>query len=231
MSLFEERVELEREDGVALPGLRITPDFEPAESCNGAGVLVVAGEWGLGPDDEARVVRPLAELGFFVVALDLVRGRRAASAAEAQQRASGLDRGIAVDDLVAGLLDLRQLASGKLGVLGLDLGATVAVEAAAMVPQLDAVVHIGGPPPRAEARLARARAPILVHYATGSGVFGADDYNQLAARVRRGKAQLLGNDYATANAGFLHRPADDADREHATIAWDRTRDFLVSVLT
>ncbi|MBA3540675.1 MAG: dienelactone hydrolase family protein, partial [Deltaproteobacteria bacterium] len=126
--MLEAAIEIEREDGVRLPGVQIDPDAATAAQCNGAGVLVVAGEWGLTPEDHARFVRPLAEFGYYVIATDLVRGRRTGSSEDARARAAGLDHAIAIDDLAAGILSLRQLARGRLGVLGLDLAATIALE-------------------------------------------------------------------------------------------------------
>jgi len=229
MDLFEEQLELEREDGVTLPGLRVTPDFEAATSCKGAGVLVVGGEWGLSAEDHARFVTPLAEFGYFVVALDLVRGRRTEAGDEAQQRAAGLDHAIAIDDIQAGILCLKELARGKIGVIGLDVAGAIAIEAATMLPHIDAVVHAGGPPPRPQARLSRLRAAILIHR-TVDGPLNEAAYLDVYARMRRSKADLLGYEYA-ARPDFFIRPRDEAEREEAVIAWDRTRDFLTTTLT
>lgn len=228
MDLFEEQLELEREDGATLPGLRVTPDFEPAERCNGAGVLVVGGEWGLSAEDHARFVRPLAERGYFVVSLDLVRGRHAAIDDDAL-RAAGIDHAAAIDDIEAGLLCLKELARGKLGVIGLDVAGAIAIEAASVLPHIDAVVHAGGPPPRAEARLARVRASILIHR-TVAGPLDEAAYMAIYARLKRSKAPLLGYEYAC-GPDFFIRPRDEAEREEAVIAWDRTRDFLTTTLT
>ena len=73
MSLVVERKRLEQEDGEPLQTVRITPDFDAADQCRGCGVLVVAGEWGLTADNEARFLKPLVDFGYFVVGIDLVR--------------------------------------------------------------------------------------------------------------------------------------------------------------
>jgi dienelactone hydrolase len=229
VELFEERLELVREDGVTLPGTRLTPSFESAEGMNGAGVVVVAGEWGLEPADYERFAKPLARLGFFVVATDLVRGMRAESAAAAQQRAAGLDHAIAIDDIEAALLCVKELARGRLGVIGLDVAAQVAIEAATVLPHIDAVVHIGGPPPRETARLQRLRAAILVHKAA-HGEMNDAAYMAMYERMRRSKADLLGHDY-DASESFFVRPQGEDEEMQARIAFDRTRDFLVATLT
>lgn len=226
MDLFEEHLELVREDGATLPGLRITPDFEAAESCNGAGVLVVGGEWGLSAEDHARFVRPLGEAGYFVVSLDVVRGREPI---DPEHRWRGEDHARAIDDIEAGLLCLRELARGKLAVIGLDVAGAIAIEAATVLPQIDAVVHAGGPPPRAEARLARLRAPLLIHR-TAAGPLDEAAYLAIYERMKRSKVPLVGYEYA-GGPDFFIRPRDEAEREEAVIAWDRTRDFLTTTLT
>jgi dienelactone hydrolase len=192
-------------------------------------VLVVAGEWGLGPDVHERVVMPLAEHGFFVVATDLMHGHRASSAAEASVRAEGIDPAGALDDISAGLLTLKELASGKIGVIGLDRAATIALEAATVLPQIDAVVHVGGAPPASTARMSRMRAAVLVTR-TDQGAMTKAAYAELIERMKRSKAPLLGHDYP-ASEGFFLRPRDEEERHQATIASDRIRDFLTFNLT
>ncbi|HLL21555.1 MAG TPA: dienelactone hydrolase family protein, partial [Kofleriaceae bacterium] len=155
VELLEERVELVREDGVTLPGWHITPGLVTAERMHGAGVVVVAGEWGLSEDVYARVARPLAQLGFVVVAMDLVRGQHTDDAAVAHARAAALDHVVAITDIQAGLLAVKELARGKLGVIGLDIAAQIALEAATVLPHVDAVVHAGGPVPGPSVPMAR----------------------------------------------------------------------------
>ena len=227
--LLEQRIELVREDGVALPGLHLTPSFEAATGMNGAGIVVVAGEWGLTDDLVARVARPLATLGFVVVAMDLVRGLRAASAAVAQQRAAALDHDIAIGDVEAGLLTVKELARGKLGVIGFDVAAQVVLEAATALPHIDAAVHVGGPVPASSAKLQRVRAAVLVHKTTHGEMTDAA-YLAMYERMRRSHATLLGFDY-DASESFFVRPQGDDEEAQARLAFDRTRDFFMQTLT
>ena len=225
MSVFEETIQVIREDGVALPGMMLTPDFEPAEKCRGAGVVVVGGERGLGDAERTRLAGPLAEYGYFVVALDLVRGRPAASDADAAARAAGLDRSIAIDDIVAGILTLQQIASGKIGVIGVGIAGAIAIEAATMVPRIDGVVHVDGPPPSRAVRVTRLRAPVQIHRASRGNLFSAEDFADLQERSTRAKVRYLFEEY-DADDGFFTRPRDDNEALQGRIAWDRMRDFL-----
>jgi dienelactone hydrolase len=229
VELLEQRIEIVREDGVAIPGRHIVPGFETAERMHGAGVVVAAGEWGLTTADYDRFAVPLAQHGFFVVAIDLVRGTPAESAEAAAQRARALDHDIAIGDIEAALLNVKELARGKLGVIGLDVAAQVAIEAACVLPHIDAVVHVGGPLPRAEARLDRIRATILCHKTPGGDMNDAA-YMAMHERMQRGKATLLGFDY-DASESFFIRPQGEDEEFQARVAFDRTRDFLVQTLT
>lgn len=231
MSAYEEPAEIVREDGVELPGVWINPDGEAAQRCKAAGVVVVGGERGLRASDRERFVTPLGDLGYFVVAFDLVRGSLATSDADAEARARGIDHAIAIDDLVAGILACKKLTShGRIAVLGIGVAGAIAIEAATMLPHIDAVVSVDGPPPSRTAKLARLRAAINVHRAEAGTVFTAEDYEDLERRARASKAQLLCNTYP-AHDGFFSDPRDEEAASQSRIAWDRTRDFLSYALT
>ena len=221
--LFEETLAIEREDGATIPALRITPAFETAERMRGAGVVIVAGEFGLA-DEHERFARPLARMGFFTVSIDLVRGMRG-DAAAAHARAQALDHAVAIGDVEAALLCVKELARGKLGVIAFDVAAQITLEAAAVLPHIDALVVAGGPPP-GDVPLQRVRASILVHETPGSELRRM----ALVERMQRSRAVLLGFDY-DASESFFVRPQGEDEEFDAGVAWDRTRDFLVQTLT
>jgi dienelactone hydrolase len=211
--IFDERKRLEQEDGEPLHVVRMTPDFAAAQQMKLAGVVVVAGERGLTGDDEARFVRPLAELGFFVVGVDLVKER------------ASLTRAIALHDLAAALLYLREMAGGKLGVLAYEAGAAIAIEAATTLPQIDAVVAAAcGPLPKLP--LSRTRSSIQLHRGSDSTI----DVAELHRAIQPARQNLFPFDYPVPDRFFAH-PLDEDERFHATVAMDRARDFLVQTLT
>lgn len=210
MSAYEEPAEIVREDGSTIPGTWINPDGEAAQRCNGAGVVVLGGE---------RFAKQLGELGYFVVAFDLVPG------------ADGFDQPTAIDDLVAGILACKKLtAHGKVGVLGIGIAGALAIEAATMLPHIDAVILVDGPPPSPTAKLARLRAAINVHRAETGTLFTAADFADMERRAQRSKARLLCNAYP-ARDGFFATPRDADEATQARIAWDKTRDFLSYALS
>jgi len=227
MSLYEERKRLEQEDGEPLHTLRVTPDSEIAVQCNNAGVLVVAGEWGLTPENEARFVTPLAELGYFVVAIDLVGGDKATSEGQAAERTLDPERGVA--DIASALLYLKELAGGNIGVVGFDGATAIVIEAATRLPQIDCVVAGGGPGPRKGVQLARTRSSMMFHRGTQTRRLTDDVRAELKERIKPAVQTLMVHDYDAPDR-FFARPLDEEERDHATTAFDRTSDFLAQNL-
>lgn len=216
MNLYEERKRLEQEDGEPLHTLRITPDSEVAVQCNSAGVLVVAGEGGLTKDLEDRIVKPLAELGYFVVAIDLVRDRAA------------IELEMAINDIAAALLYLKELAGGKLGVIGFDAAAGIVMEAATRLPQIDCVVAAGGAGPRKGTKLNRTRCSMLFHRGTKSSPLTDEISRELLERIQPAMQTLMVQDY-DASEGFFSHPGQD-EQDYATEAFDQTSSFLAQNL-
>ena len=206
---FVEEVELEREDGLRVRARRLLPDLEVAERCHGAG-LVVAADLASATDDAfARAVVPLAEAGYHVVAVTL----------------SG-DLADTVLDVAAAIRSLRELARGKVGVLGLGEAATVALAAATELPAIDAVVHAGGALPPGAVRLGRLRAAVMVHQAGRGARLGDDDVRALVERIAPSKAPLLVRRHDDEADGFY---LDDSTE--ARVARDQTRQFFDLQLT
>jgi dienelactone hydrolase len=229
MSLYEERKRLEQEDGEPLHTLRVMPDGEVAVRCHGAGVLVVAGEWGVTQDVEDKIVRPLAEMGYFVVAIDLIRGGKTADAAEAAARREAIDPEIAINDIASALLYLKELAGGSLGVFGLDAASGIAIEAATRLPQIDCVVTTGGAGPRKGVRLARTRSSIMVLRGEATSPMSGEVCVEMSKRIEPAMQRFLIHNFRCAD-GFFTRPADDDERDCAAEAFDHASSFLAQNL-
>lgn len=230
MPILEQPTRIEREDRVVIPGISIVPDLDAATKTSGAGVVILAGEWGLTEDLLARFARPLAEDGLWVVATDLVLGALAGSDADAKRAAAGIDDASAVGDLAGAILQCKRVATGKIGVVAFDRAARIAFEAMAELPHIDALVHASGPAPGDHAKLERARATSQLHRAKDSAQFSREDLDAIVARLERGRAMCIGYDYDCRD-GFFARPSGDAEALQARIAMDRTRQFLLQNLT
>lgn len=229
MSLYEERKRLEQEDGEPLHTLRVMPDGEVAVRCRGAGVLVVAGEWGVTQDVEDKLVRPLAEMGYFVVAIDLIRGGKAADGAEATVRRGAIDPEIAINDLASALLYLKELAGGRLGVFALDAASGIAIEAATRLPQIDCVVTSGGAGPRKGVKLARTRSSIMVLRGETTSPMSGEVCLEMSKRIEPAMQRFLIQNFRCGD-GFLTRPAGDDERDCAAEAFDHASSFLAQTL-
>jgi dienelactone hydrolase len=225
----EEQLELVRDDGVRVPARRYMPEIEASQTRDGGGVVVLAGERGLTDDVLSRLVEPIVKLGFFVLAFDVVGGHATNSDDDARERVSAIDHAGAIDELALALLKLREMAYGKLGVVGIDAGAAIAVEAAAVLPRIDVVIHAGGPAPAPGTKLVRMRAPLQIHR-TDDGPFTAGDVEMVQAAVAAANNELQIFDYP-AHHGFLTRPRDSEEQHHATVAWERIRDFVTGLLS
>ena len=188
------------------------------------GVVVFHAWWGLHEDVIAYADR-LAGAGFTVVAPDLVRGRMAATIAEAEQLSSGVDQDHA--DAVA-LAAIDHLASNgaaaRIGTVGFSMGAPWTMWSAAQRPTVAAsVVYYGtmqGP------SLSRASVPVLGHFAE------ADPYEPDRAvaaferTLRDGGREVVIHRYPGTGHWFAE-PSRDAWRpEAAALAFDRTVAFL-----
>lgn len=218
--LFEEAVELVREDGVRLRALRVLPDDDAAENCHGAGVVVTATTREASEAVLERIVRGLARAGYVVVAVAL-------AAADDAGAADGHGGAFAdpIDDLQAAIASVREMARGRTGVLALGATGPIALAAAALLPQLDAVVHAGGGPPAPAARLGRVRAAVLLHQAAAGTALTDADVAALTARLQRARAPLTIRRHDAADGFFT------GDSAEAEVAFDQTRDFFALSLT
>jgi len=121
-----------------------------------------------------------------------------------------------IDDIAAELLEMRQLTPGAIAALAIGAPTALLLEAATMLPQLDALVLIEPQFPAAtRPHYTRMRAQIQLHRTGGSN----PDVAHLRDEAARAQIQIFDwDDYATGS--------DTRD----DIAWDRIRDFLATAL-
>ena len=141
-----------------------------------------------------------------------------------------VDHVASIDDIAAAILALKQNAPGGIAAIAVGPAATLLLEAATVLPQLDGVVLFGGRLPAARPHYARMRAQVLIHRAEQGEGMSAEDVQRLLDESAPGFVQVFDWTYATANDRFISEPRDEADANEGTIAWERTRDFLTSAL-
>ena len=190
-------------------------------------VLVVHENRGLNPHIE-DVARRLALEGFLVFAPDALTplGGYPGDEDKAREAFAKLDQAKTQEDFVAavGFLKNRSNATGKVGVVGFCYGGGIANMLATRIPDLAAAVPFYGLQPKPE-EVVRIRAPLLIHYAENDDRINAGiaAYEQ-ALKANKVRYQIY--KYPGTQHGFNNDTTPRYDPAAATLAWQRTVDFL-----
>jgi carboxymethylenebutenolidase len=191
------------------------------------GVLVVHENRGLNPHIE-DIARRIALEGFMAFAPDALAplGGYPGDEDKARELFAKLDPAKVREDFVAaaGYLKSRPDCTGKIAVVGFCFGGGIANQLATRLPDLAAAVPFYGVQPKAE-DVAHIKAPLLIHYAehddrinAGAAAFEA------ALKANHVKYQMF--TYPGTQHGFNNDTTPRYDKAAATLAWQRTIDFL-----
>ena len=191
------------------------------------GVLVVHENRGLNPHIE-DIARRIALEGFMAVAPDALTplGGYPGAADTARERFAKLDPAKVREDFVAaaGYLKSRPDCTGKIGVVGFCFGGGIANMLATRLPDLSGAVPFYGVQPKAE-DVAHIKAPLLIHYAEHDDRINAGiPAFEAVLKANQVKYQLF--TYAGTQHGFNNDTTPRYDKAAATLAWQRTIDFL-----
>jgi carboxymethylenebutenolidase len=190
-------------------------------------VLVVHENRGLNPHIE-DVARRLALEGFLAFAPDALTPLGGYPGDEDKARAefAKLDQSKTQEDFVAALafLKKRPESTGKVGVVGFCYGGGIANMLATRTPDLAAVVPFYGMQPKAD-DVANIHAPLLIHYAENDDRInaGIPAFEQ-ALKANKIRYQIY--KYPGTQHGFNNDTTPRYDAAAATLAWQRTVDFL-----
>ncbi len=196
--------------------------------------LVVIHEWWGLNDWVKEQAAKLADQGYAALAIDLYRGKVAATPEEAHELMRGVPEDRAARDLQAAfdyLASRRDIDPKRIGDIGWCMGGGYALNLAIAQPRLAVAVINYGHLATDPANLKRINAPLL-------GIFGAQDRGIPPADVRKFEQQMqgagkkveiviypdAGHAFENPNNKAGYRPADAAD------AWNRTVHFLESRL-
>jgi len=232
-----ERIELPAPSPNRPPAMRAylampRPDVERAPLSTPA-VLVLHAWWGLNPDVE-RLCDKFASLGYVALAPDLYEGRTATAIGVATELRDALDRGRALAHLSAALDYLQRdtpVRVGRIGLLGLSLGGSMAFRLAASRPaDVSALVTFYGMAADVDARL--LRVAVQGHFAADDTFASRADVEALAQALSQTGFEAEIHNYRDAGHWFFEPSRADAYDESASrIAWFRTLQFLDRVLT
>ncbi len=226
-------IQFTRPDGKTVEGYLA----EPAHGANAPGVVVLQEWWGL--DDEViSVADRLAKAGYRALVPDLYRGKLALEANEAEHLMNDLNFGDAASQDIRGAVQyLKATGSSKVAVTGFCMGGALTILAACNVPELDASIVWYGNPPLEYVNAEAISKPMLAHWALHDEFFAAAGVDQLEEKLKQAGVNYEFHRYDAQHA-FANPKSDTRgmpplkyDADAATLAWDRTLDFLKKHLT
>jgi carboxymethylenebutenolidase len=200
----------------------------PAAGERAPGVVVIQEWWGL--NDQIRgVAQRLADAGYRALVPDLYRGKVTVEAAEASHLMRGLNFPDAAGQDVRGAVRHLEGRGGPAGVLGFCMGGALAILAAVLVPEVDAVVSWYGVPPLEVIHPAKIKAPVQGHVALQDAFFPPAQFDELERRLRAAGVPHEFHRYQAKHAfGNEHNP--EHDPEATGLAWERSLRFLARQL-
>jgi carboxymethylenebutenolidase len=191
------------------------------------GVVVVHENRGLNPYIE-DVARRLGVAGFLSLAPDVLTpvGGYPGNDDKGRDLQATLDPKKMIEDFVAAATYLKSHpeCTGKVGVVGFCYGGGVANTLAVRLPDLAAAVPFYGmQPPTAD--VAKIKAPLLIHYAATDERIN-EGWPAYEAALQANKIAYTAHSYPGTNHGFHNDTTPRYDAAAATLAWDRTVEFL-----
>ncbi|NUP75699.1 MAG: dienelactone hydrolase family protein [Sinomonas sp.] len=201
------------------------------ESGSGPGVIVIQEWWGL-VDHIRDVADRLAAEGFVALAPDLFGGRVAHDGAEAAKMMGRLPEAAGAR-LLAGavdfLLDLPEVTSSTLGVIGFCMGGGFVLQLAAQQGErISAAVPFYGVGQGVPNDFSGVRAAIQGHYGEHDRGYPAAEARRQAEQIRRESGAEVEFFFYDAGHAFANdsNPQGNYRPEAAKLAWQRAVQFL-----
>jgi carboxymethylenebutenolidase len=206
--------------------------YTPAAKGRLPAIVVIHEWWGLNDWVKQQASR-LADQGYVTLAVDLYRGKVAATADEAHELSRGLPQDRADRDLLAAANYLRSLKNvdpGRVASIGWCMGGGYSLDLALEDPRLAATVINYGHLATSPESLQKINAPIL-------GIFGGKDRGITVEDVRQFEQQMkqLGKPaeialFPEAGHGFENPNNQSYRADDAAEAWTKTVAFLERTL-
>ena len=190
----------------------------------GPGVLLLHSWWGLTPFFR-RLADRLADQGFTVLAPDLNLGETFEDQEAAQRHLAEAD----ADHLARLVLDsatiLGERAAGpRIGALGFSMGASLALWASVRLP--DAFAAVSAFYGTQSIDFAGATAAYQIHLAGSDHLVSDDDVVLMEATMSLEALPVEVHRYDDTKHWFFEEDSTAFQRQAATLAWDRTVEFL-----
>jgi carboxymethylenebutenolidase len=220
-------ITIRRPDGADCTALAV----EPAQPTGAPGLVLIQEWWGIN-DQIKGVADQYAAAGFRVLMPDLYRGKVGLDANEAEHLMANLSFADAASQDIRGAVQhLKATGSTKVGVCGYCMGGALALLAAVLVPEADAIVSWYGFPPLEYINASRITAPVMGHFATEDAFFPITMVDTLEAALANAGVQHTIHRYqakhAFANETNIDKPIPiEYDASAAALARERTLEFL-----
>jgi carboxymethylenebutenolidase len=197
-------------------------------SGKGPGVLILHAWWGLNDNIKAFCTR-LADSGFVAFAPDLYHGKVADSIADAEVLGKALDANhlqakAEIADATRFLHERAGQANHGLAVIGFSLGAYYALDLAAADPEhIHSVVLFYG---TGGDDFSSSRAAYLGHFAENDQFEPQSNVDDLEETLKRAGRPVTFYRYKDTEHWFFEPDRPQYNGAAASLAWDRTLDFL-----
>lgn len=196
---------------------------------SGPGVIVIQEWWGL-TEHIADVADRLAAAGFSALAPDLFGGTVAHDAAEARRISAGLPAGRGVELLTGAvdfLLSREEVTGDRVGAVGFCMGGGFVLLLAARDPRVAAAVPFYGAIHGTLPDFSALKSDVLGHYGRLDRTVPPESLDELAETIRRQSGITPEfHLYPAGHAFFNDARPDTYDPASASLAWDRTLEFL-----
>ena len=188
------------------------------------GVLVLHAWWGLKPFFK-EVCDRLAEQGYTVLAPDLFDGHIAKTIDEAKELAQNSDTQVVGDTVMAAKDHLLKLTKNKIGVLGFSFGAAWALVAAANDPGKVAgtVLFYGAYP---DMDFNKVKSKVLGHFCEVDEWEPIEGVREMESSMKAANVDVTLHFYPKVAHWFVESDRPEYDSAAATLAWERTFEFL-----
>ena len=202
-------------------------------SGRGPGVIVIQEWWGL-VGHITDVADRFANEGFFALAPDLYHGEKTKSPDDAGKLMMALNIAEAGKDLrgaADSLVAIDGVEPKKVASIGFCMGGQLSLYAACEFPDLiGACVDFYGVHPAVKPDVSRLSGPVLAHFATRDKSTPPDVANALVKQIQDAGKRIEAHFYEADHAFFNDQRPQVYNEQAATIAWQRTIDFLRKVL-
>jgi carboxymethylenebutenolidase len=223
MSLQKSEIKLEA-NGKPLNAYLVSP------SSGGPGVLVLPSWFGLKTYFK-QVCDRLAEHGYTALALDYYQGRVASTVDEADKLSSEAESDLdAMGAMVKAAKDhLASLRRGKpVAIVGFSMGTDWAVITAANEPDVAAIVLFYG---GWIGDFSNMKSRVLGHYAETDEYQSPQRTNSMVENLKAARVDVTIYNYPGTAHWFMEEDRPEYDPAAASLAWERTLEFLKQSLS